>query len=88
MPINGLLINLIADEELAKETVSLLEQSGKLELGELTDRWLPVVVEASHTGASHDVHEWIDALPGVVSVDVIFASVEQPNQNKVEKIEV
>lgn len=86
MPINGLLINLSDDEVLAAETVDLMRKSGKLEMGELADRYLPVVVEASSVGVSHDVHEWIDDLPGVVSVDVIFASVEEPNRNKVENI--
>ncbi len=86
MPINGLLINLSNDEVLATETVALLQDSGKLELGERTDRWIPVVVDAAGVGESHDVHEWIDALPGVVAVDVIFASVEEPNRSKVEKI--
>ena len=86
MPINGLLINLSDDEVLAAVTVDLMRKSGKLEMGELADRYLPVVVEASNVGVSHDVHEWIDDLPGVVSVDVIFASVEEPNRNKVENI--
>ena len=86
MPINGLLINLSDDEALAAETVVLMQESGKLEVGERTERWLPVVVDASGVGESHDVHEWIDALPGVVAVDVIFASVEEPNLSKGEKI--
>lgn len=86
MPINGLLINLIDDEKLAAETVSLVEESGKFELGERNDRWLPVVAESKDTGGSHDAHEWLDALPGVVSVNVIFASVEEPDFKKEDKV--
>ena len=79
MPINGLLINLSDDVSLAEETLKVMDSHDQLELGEKIDRWIPVVVESEDTRNSHAIHEWINSLQGVISADVIFASVDQPN---------
>ena len=82
MPVNGLLITLTEDETLSKEVLLAIAERDGIELGDRTDRWQPVVVETSDTRDSHDVHEWLEALPGVVSVDVVFSSVSDPEEDK------
>lgn len=80
MPVNGLLITLTEDENLVNDALSAIAARDDIELGDLTGRWQPVVVEADDTGGSHDVHEWLQALPGVVMVDVVFTSVGDAQQ--------
>jgi len=75
MPVNGLLITLEEDETLVEEVLKVLDDREGIEIGERTGRWLPVVVEAEDAKGSHDVHEWIESLSGVVIVDVVFTSV-------------
>ncbi len=78
MPVNGLLLTLSEDEMLVKDVLSELDQRHDIELGERTERWQPLVVETSGTRESHEVHEWISDLPGVIMVDVVFSSVSSP----------
>lgn len=76
MSVNGLLITLARDEFLAEQ--ALLAMAGKegVELGERTGVWQPLVVEVDGGAkGAHTVHEWLEALPGVEMVDVVFTSV-------------
>ena len=84
MPVNGLLLTLTKDEMLAEGVLSKLSQRHDIELGERTERWQPLVVETSGTRESHEVHEWLSALPGVVMVDVVFSSVSNPQKTPVK----
>jgi len=80
MPVNGLLLTLTEDETLARDVLFAISERSEIELGDRTDRWQPVVVETTDTGGSHDVHEWLQELPGVVMVDVVFSSVSEPEE--------
>lgn len=75
MPVNGLLITLTEDETLAQDVLLAIESRDGVELGDRTGRWQPVVVETEGTRDSHEVHEWLESLPGTVMVDVVFSSV-------------
>jgi nitrate reductase NapAB chaperone NapD len=75
MPVNGLLITLTEDETLTNDALLAIAEHEGIELGERTEKWQPVVVETAGVGESHEVHEWLEALPGVMKVDVIFTSV-------------
>jgi len=75
MPVNGLLLTLTKDESLVNESLLAIADRGGVELGDRTGIWQPVVVETDDTGGSHDVHEWLQELPGVMMVDVVFTSV-------------
>ncbi len=85
MPVNGLLLTLTEDEMLAKGVLSELSHRDDIELGERTERWQPLVVETSGTRESHEVHEWLSSLPGVVMVDVVFSSVGSPQNTSAEQ---
>ncbi len=85
MAVNGLLLTLTEDEMLAKETLLELGLRKDIELGERTARWQPLVVDAKGIRQSHEVHEWLSALPGVVMVDVVFSSVERSEEEQNSK---
>lgn len=78
MPVNGLLLTLAEDEKLAGDSLLEIRGRGDIELGERTDRWQPVVVVTGGARESHEVHEWLQDLPGVEMVDVVFSSVSAP----------
>ncbi|MBT8037995.1 MAG: hypothetical protein KJO21_10670 [Verrucomicrobiae bacterium] len=85
MPVNGLLLTLTEDEELAGESLLEISRRDDIELGDRTDRWQPVVVETEGTRESHEAHEWLADLPGVQMVDVVFTSVSRPPQEASSK---
>jgi len=82
MPVNGLLLTLTEDEKLAGESLLEIGRRGDIELGDRTERWQPLVVETAGVRGSHEVHEWLEALPGVMKVDVVFTSVSEPTEEE------
>lgn len=78
MPVNGLLLTLTDDERMAQEALLEMDRREGVELGDRAGRWQPVVAESTGTRDSHEIHEWLEALPGVLAVDVVFSSVSPP----------
>lgn len=76
MPVNGLLVNFSRDSQSIDEISSQLELLREVSVGELIGRSLPIVVECDSSKESKMIHRRIEGLDDVVSVDVIFASVE------------
>ena len=79
MPVNGLLLTLTEDETLVNDALSLIAKRDEIELGDRTGKWQPVVIETGGTRESHEVHEWLESLDGVYTVDVVFSSVSDPD---------
>lgn len=82
MSINGLLLTLSDEDMLVQQALDAIKEHSQLEIGGRSGRWQPLVVESNGTGDSHDIHEWLQALDGVVKVDVIFTSVDEPSDHK------
>ncbi len=76
MPVNGLMLTLTADKSSVARVVETIQARPEIELGELQDRWLPLVVDAPDQRGSRDVHAWLESLPGVETVDVILAGLD------------
>lgn len=68
---SGIVITLSADAALARQAQATLRARPELTLGELSARWLPVALEAATVGASRDLHDWLNTVPGVDFVDVV-----------------
>jgi hypothetical protein len=68
---SGIVITLNADAALARQAQTTLQARPGLTLGELNARWLPVALEAADVGASRDLHDWLNTVPGVDFVDVV-----------------
>lgn len=79
MPVNGLLLTLAEDANLVQKSLLEVGRHSHIELGERSGRWQPIVVETGGTRESHEVHEWLQDLPGVQMVDVVFTSVSNPS---------
>lgn len=74
MPISGLILTLNDDAELAAQAVASLGTRPEFLPGERNARWLPVAMEARDDAASRDLHDWLNALPGVDFVDVVYVN--------------
>lgn len=77
MPVNGLMLTLSTDSARAADALEAISEHQGVETGELQQRWLPVVTDASSEHDARDLHGWLEGLPGVDQVDVILVSVDE-----------
>jgi hypothetical protein len=77
MIISGLLLTLSEDVRLAESAEATLRARPEFTLADRSQRWLPVVIEVEDVRASRDLHDWLDALPGVDFVDVVQVNFEE-----------
>lgn len=84
MPVNGLLLTLSHDPALADAARSQISRCREASLGDACDRWQPLAVDTPHVKAAHDFHEWLEALPGVEQVDVIYVGFDEPSPTETE----
>lgn len=78
MPVNGLLVKLSSDPKLSKAALADLSLRPEVSLGLLEDLWQPLAADTPDVRAAHDFHEWLEALPGVEKVDVIYVGFDEP----------
>ena len=78
MPVNGLLLTLSPDAKLADEARLRISSRAEASLGVPQDRWQALAVDTPDVKAAHDFHEWLEALPGVEQVDVIYVGFDEP----------
>lgn len=78
MPVNGLLVKLSLDPLLADAALARISKCPQALLGDAQDRWQPLAVDSPDVRAAHDFHEWLEALPGVEQVDVIYVGFDEP----------
>ena len=83
MPINGLLLKLSPDPAIVKAALALISERPEASLGEVQDRWQPIAVDTPDVRAAHDFHEWLEALPGVEQVDVIYVGFDEPSPTEI-----
>jgi hypothetical protein len=79
MPVNGLLVTLTSDCRRAESVRAVLSTRPEVLLGPAQDRWQPLSVDTPDVKSAHDFHEWLEALPGVEQVDVIYVGFDEPS---------
>lgn len=72
MPISGFSITLADDEASAQASLQIMSRDGRLELGPRKGRRIAAVGETPTTREDRALWDWLNALPGVVHVDVVF----------------
>jgi hypothetical protein len=78
MPVNGLLATLATDSLQADSVRALVAMRPEVTLGPARGRWQPLAVDTPDVKSAHDFHEWLEALPGVEQVDVIYVGFDPP----------
>ncbi len=79
MPVNGLLLTLSPDPGLADDARIRIAAHCGTELAPVRDRWLPIAVETPDVKSAHEFHEWLESLPGIEHVDVIYVGFDEPS---------
>ncbi len=87
MAVKGVLVTLSEDPILSGAALQALRAKPGIELGELQEKWLPLVLEAEDDGASKELVKWIEGLDGVYFLDTVFASVGQGDPEEEFEVE-
>jgi hypothetical protein len=77
---SGLVLTLNADAALAEQAVASLHARPEFTPGERNGRWLPVALEAADNAESRNLHDWLNALPGVDFVDVVYVDFSEDRE--------
>jgi hypothetical protein len=70
---SGLVITLASDPYAAAKAIEALQNKPGIELGERRGRWLAAAFSGQKP---RDEHAWIESLPGVELVEVVFVGFE------------
>jgi len=72
MPISGLAITLERDAALAEQARRALAGDERIELGPQNDNRIAATIETQSQQEDRQLRDWINALPGVTYVDIVF----------------
>lgn len=72
MPISGFSITLAEDDAAAQASLDVMARDGRLEIGPRGGRRVAVVGETPTTYEDRALWMWLNELPGVAHVDVVF----------------
>jgi len=75
MVISGLVLTLRAQSNAS--LVDQIADAGPFIVGQRTDHYLALTLEADSSSSMEDWHRWLQALPGIVNVEVAYVSFEE-----------
>ena len=75
--LSSLVVSLTTDETLAANTILEISANECITAEKAANNFLPVVIEAVD---ARPIHQWLESLPGVHYVDVVFCSTEIPQE--------
>lgn len=77
MPVAGLTLTFNENEALASRAVGELFKHASIELGEMNGRYIAAVMDTETSHESRDLHRWIESLPGIDFVDVVYVGFDE-----------
>jgi hypothetical protein len=80
VPISGLRITLADDEMSARRGLAALTEDDRVELGVQHGRRIAAVLETPDPVSDKHAYRWINDLPGVRHVDVVFVALESSDR--------
>lgn len=82
MSVSGIVITLTNESsEVRSSVLERLESTPTIEVGEPAGVRLPAVIDADSSKKGRDQYRWVESLPGVLKVDVVFASCDGESSN-------
>lgn len=72
--LSSLVITLSDDAELAASTTKKIASHESISVEKAIGAYLPIAIEGAD---ARPIHQWIESLPGVRYVDVVFCSTEE-----------
>ncbi len=80
MPISGLRVRFTDDGDAMDRGIAALEGDRRIDIGARRDDKLAIVLETQDADEDKAAWKWINALPEVRHVDVVFISLDQDDQ--------
>ena len=77
MPISGLVLTLSKDEKAAEKAFQALSSRGELECGAPMGGKLPAIADTPGADEDRELWKWMNDLPGVDFVDVVFIAFDE-----------
>lgn len=68
----GLVVMLDPDSPEGHSALAAIRSAPSLEVGEQNGRWLSVALETSDAEECERLHDWMNRIPGVEGVEVVF----------------
>lgn len=84
MPVSGLRITLVDDETIAQRALTALGDDDRVEIGVRNAAHVAAVVDTVDRDEDKHVWRWINELPGVRHVDVVFVSFDESPSSQQE----
>jgi len=75
--LSSLVVTLCDDGTLAAQTVREIATHAAITVEEAAGNYLPITIEVAD---ARPIHQWLESLPGVQYVDVVFCSTEVPHE--------
>ncbi len=75
--LSSLVVTLTDDENLAASTLREIATHESITVEKAAGNYLPIAIEAADARL---IHQWLESLPGVLYVDVVFCSTEISTQ--------
>lgn len=72
--LSSLVLTLSDDEKLVAQTKELISGHESITMEEAIGDYLPLAIESAD---ARPIHQWLESLPGVRYVDVVFCSTEE-----------
>lgn len=79
MPISGLVISMVNQPQSQRDTIQSIASDSRIEIGVVESGRVAIVSETESSQEDKALWQWLQELPGVVHIDLAFASVEDPN---------
>jgi hypothetical protein len=73
--LSSLVITLSQDQETATSALKSIQGHAAISTETLIEHYLPITIEATD---ARPIHEWIESLPGVDYIDVVFCTTTPP----------
>lgn len=73
--LSSLVVTLTDDANLAASTITDIAAHEAISVEKAIGAYLPIAIEAAD---ARPIHQWLESLPGVRYVDVVFCSTEFP----------
>ncbi len=73
--LTSLVVTLSADPEVAAPAHGEIVRHPSISAAPVEGHYLPILIEDVD---ARPIHQWLESLPGVANVDVVFCSTEEP----------
>ena len=76
MPVSGLVVTFSDDKLISDQAFNAIESNPQINIGPRNDKRMAIVLDTDSNLKDRFLWDWLNALPGVLFVDVVFVGFE------------